>query len=191
MIKKENEYIAKINDIKSIVDNDFSSLKSVIDSVTVTQTETSITCEGFNSYIVINADVIDHKSKEFLSIRGKSCVYVFKMIDDWSVPIDFDRYMYCAKRKDNKIKIFKKDKILYAGKCYKAITRIHEHYANNQSRTSSLKLGWEERKGLKEKSVMIVFFLNKDLKDYKSIVLPMIEEKLHLDLKPLVGSSRI
>ncbi len=191
MQNEENKYIANIKVIKDLADADFDIIKGIVETTSNTQDLTKLECEAFDSYLVINLDVTDKKSNDYLSLKDKSGVYVFKMIEDWTVPSDFNSHRYCAKMKDKDIKKFEKDKILYAGKSYEMIKRINEHYSKKLSKPYSLKLGYDGRKGLKEKSIMMLFLLKDELKEHKDVILPLLEGKLHAELQPLVGSRRI
>ena len=184
-------YVELIKKIKEVAKSDYDAIESIVKSENSTRTDGKIISNAFDEYIIINSDIIDHHSEEFKKIRGRKAVYVFKMIDDWSVPEDFNRFNYCAKKNNIHTTEFKKGSCLYVGKTYKAIERVHEHYAKGNSTTSSLKLEWKERKGLKESSIMFIFFLKKGLNEYHGTILPLVEENLHEYMKPLTGSSRI
>ena len=187
----KKNYINCFNETIQLIEEDFKSIKSIFDKIDGQVEKKQMESNGFDSYMVIDQDIVDHCSPEYKSIFGRSCVYVFKMIDDWNVPKDFDSYYNSAKRNNRLVKQFKKSEALYVGKSYRAIERVHQHYSNRNDKISSLKLGWEERKNLKECCVMIIFFLKKELKKYRSYILPMVEEIMHQRFEPLTGSSRI
>ena len=94
MQNEENKYIANIKVIKDLADADFDIIKGIVETTSNTQDLTKLECEAFDSYLVINLDVTDKKSNDYLSLKDKSGVYVFKMIEDWTVPSDFNPAIY-------------------------------------------------------------------------------------------------
>ena len=114
----KKNYINCFNETKQLIEEDFKSIKSIFDKIDGQVEKKEMDSNGFDSYMVINQDIVDHCSHEYKSIFGRSCVYVFKMIDDWNVPEDFDRYYNSAKKNNRMVKQFKKSETLYVGKSY-------------------------------------------------------------------------
>ena len=67
--------------------------------------------------------------------------------------------------------------------------RIGEHIGGNKTHTA-LKLSLENRSILKDKLVIYIFALRRELKPYCNVILPPLEHKLHEKYKPKAGSSR-
>ena len=55
----------------------------------------------------------------------------------------------------------------------------------------SLKYNHENRKNVLKNTVLYIFELKENFKEYKEIILPRIEANLHSDCKPMIGSGRV
>ena len=79
--------------------------------------------------------------------------------------------------------------ILYVGKSYNMNKRKKEHQSKGESSPYSLKLGNPKRTSIK--CEMKEFYLKKEYLEYKEIIIPLTEQKLHELLKPISGTCRL
>ena len=188
-MSEQKDFKCIINEIRQLIEKDVKIIINIVNENKETSLGDKINGTLFDSYMVVNNDIVEKKYKD--RVYGRRGVYVFKMIDDYEVDKDFNKYPYSVKPKDVNKKKFVKDEILYVGKSNSLITRTHQHYSDTAQTPYSLKLGWDIRKELKEKSIMVLFFLKKEYKDFGNVIIPITEEMLHEKLKPLTGSPRI
>ena len=91
-----------------------------------------------------------------------------------------------AKQKKDTSKNF-----VYLGKSYTVEERINEHLSGDEVSPYSLKYNHENRKNVLKNTVLYIFELKENFKEYKEIILPRIEANLHSDCKPMIGSGRV
>lgn len=131
--------------------------------------------------------------------KNKAGIYLFVANNDFQLDVKcFNKCTYgakvnkrnCGLKGDENLEV-KKGDVFYLGKSYEIYDRLGEHLTGNcDSSTYSLKLEAENRKCFKDKLDVHLFILKEDYTDYKTIILPLIEERLHKELKPKVGSAR-
>ncbi len=141
-------------------------------------------------YIITN---IDNRPRK---LQGKKGVYVFEIIQD--VPLN--RKQVRAWNEKCKGAGFndwfqgdlKTGDILYVGSCISdsLYVRIRQHFLNDTTATS-LQLGHPARK-IAFNSVKVYAYPIKNGYDlYYRYIIPQVEKKLHIALKPKAGSSRV
>lgn len=135
---------------------------------------------------------------EKLDLNGRRGVYVFVLSSDVEL---HDKFNWTrggsTLNKPTKRKLKSKD-ILYVGKSKSLKGRIREHLTGVESSTGSLKLNTEYRKSLLDVVEIYLFLLDPIYKSTdkkkniaENIILGSVEDILHDELEPKVGSSRI
>ncbi len=86
---------------------------------------------------------------------------------------------------------FKKD-ILYVGSCISdsLYVRIRQHFLADTTETS-LRLGHVDRKVAYNSVKVYAYPIKKGYDEYYRYIIPQVEKKLHMALKPKAGSSRV
>ena len=141
--------------------------------------------------------ILQSQSEITDSLKGKSAIYIFCLTKDFTPSVYFDNDYYSSKRRDKNIAQFNKwDHPLYLGKTYTAQSRLTEHYSDQDKSPYSLKLNLPNRcdntgAKLSQLCNVMVFLLKEKYEIRKNILLPVVEDKLHEELKPYVGSPRV
>ena len=137
------------------------------------------------------------KELEKLSLRAKRGVYVFLMTNQVTLADKFN-WTKCGSTLNDDNKVINKNEILYLGKSKSIKTRLKQHFSNTESSPNSLKLNTELRKNLLGNFVVYLFTMDDEYKSVPSkrneaenIILGSVEDLLHEDLEPRVGSRRI
>lgn len=91
-----------------------------------------------------------------------------------------------ARLKEDRSKNF-----IYLGKSYTVKERIEEHLSSDESSPYSLKYNHENRKNVLKNTVLYIFELKEEFKEYKEVILSTIETNLHINCKPMIGSGRV
>lgn len=180
MKRKSDEIFSWINNaVKAIYNNELDNLKNDIFE--------------YETYsLLTNGNTIK-------TDNNKAGIYLFVANNDFQLDVKcFNKCTYgakvnkrnCGLKGDENLEV-KKGDVFYLGKSYEIYNRLVKHLTDNcDSSTYSLKLEAENRKYYKDKLDVHLFILKEDYTDYKAIILPSIEERLHKELKPKVGSAR-
>lgn len=122
-------------------------------------------------------------------IKNCPAIYIFYSKDGIeNIAPSFNDVAYGSKAKQ------KKDtskNFVYLGKSYTVEERINEHLSGDEVSPYSLKYNHENRKNVLKNTVLYIFELKENFKEYKEIILPRIEANLHSDCKPMIGSGRV
>ncbi len=129
------------------------------------------------------------------ALRGKKGIYVFMITED--IPLTTEQV-----RVWNSIKgagftdWFQGDlhtgDCLYVGSCVSEslYVRIRQHFLDTGEATA-LKLGHNARNVALKAVKVYAYPMRKELADYYRLILPAIEKRLHIALRPKAGSSRV
>lgn len=105
-----------------------------------------------------------------------------------SIPASFNDVKYGSKAKPQ---TSENKKFVYLGKTYTVGERIGCHLESKDSSPYSLKYNHENRKNVLKNTVLYVFELKQEFKEYKEVILSTIETNLHISCEPLIGSRRV
>ncbi len=178
---------------KMIKNNIFNTLKSEINNETknITNNNELTYFEKKNKTITNNIDTSD--------LNDSPCVYIFYTHNEFDLEkfkenkIDFNDVKYGSKTNPNLDDTKSNNDnqyCFYLGKSYICKTRINQHIENNSGSTYSLRLNDTNRENMLKHLKLNIFILKEEYIEYAKIILPLIEEKLHDECKPLVGTSR-
>lgn len=184
-----SDFKKALETIKTTIKNETNIIKEKLNHIECTSSNIKSDSTVFDNLILISDKVLENEK----ALENKKGIYIFKMKEDYQVDKNFDKCEYASKiskNNNNNKTIFNKDKILYVGKSYKLYDRMKEHYSSS-GKTYSLKLTSNERKGLESKCFVIILVLKEEFEESCYTLLPLCEQLLHSELKPLVGSSRI
>ena len=162
--------------------------KKMIDRI---NTGADYTSDVFNEPVEFSVDIERPKS-----LKGYHGVYVFIMTEDvymitdqfwaWNA-VAGAPFEYCKNRN------LQKGECLYVGSCSsKSIySRMGEHFKADVS-TTSLNINHPNRNLLKNSVKIIAFPLKKKYDGYSTrLIVTSLEERLHSELKPLTGKSKV
>lgn len=174
----------------SEIDNELKAFKNYFDNVK--------SCFPKESFFDKPVCVYNSKIEPFdlEKIPKKKGIYIFSLVE----PLSPEECAVLRDSKGTKLRkeyektVIKSGKILYIGSC-KTMTfksRIAEHVSKAGEGVCSLRLQDEGRNTLMNKIRIDCFaFRNiNDREEVAKLVLPLIEEKLQKDLKPLCGRYR-
>ena len=134
---------------------------------------------------------------EKLNLRARRGIYVFKLKSNVTLSDDFNLTPCGATLNDDNKNLTAND-ILYLGKSKSVKVRLKQHFSENSSSPNSLKLGADNRQNLLGTFTCYIFTMdsiynstdgNKNVAE--NIILGSVEDLLHDELKPKVGSRRI
>ncbi len=147
--------------------------------------------EVFDSFFVF-----DNVENRPWKLRGKKGIYIFKVVQD--VPLTRDQVRGWNDRckgagfndwyqRDSKV-----GDILYVGSCISEslYVRTRQHFFSETTATS-LQLGHPSRKMAYDSVKVYAYPISSKYDRYYRYIIPQIEKKLHILLKPKAGSSRV
>lgn len=129
-------------------------------------------------------------------LRGKKGIYVFEITQD--IPMSEKQVRAWNERCKGAgfnewfQRDLKKGDILYVGSCISEslFVRTRQHFLDKTTATS-LRLGHPARKMAYNSVRVYAYPINNGYETYYRYIIPQVEKKLHEDLKPKAGSSRV
>ena len=145
----------------------------------------------FDEPVVIEDRLHDNKSP----IRGRKGIYLFMFTGAGDLLEDeINEYnsISGAKIKKNNKPYYNEVDCLYVGSCVSEslYTRINQHYSKDD-RYTALKLDNNKRTALKNEVICVAIPMKKEYSEFYRLVLPHIEKRLHEEIYPMAGSSRV
>lgn len=131
-----------------------------------------------------------------MKLKGRKGIYVFEITQD--VPLTREDVRTWGERckgagfNDWFQGDLKKGDILYVGSCIceSLYVRIRQHFLADTTATS-LRLGHADRKVAYNSVKVYAYPVKKGYDEYYRYIIPQVEKKLHMALKPKAGSSRV
>ena len=160
--------------------------------------EASIDENGiFEDEVFDSSFVLYNENERPKKLIGRKGVYVFEITKD--VPLTREQVRLWSERckgagfNDWFQGDLKQGDILYIGSCISKslFVRIREHFLNKTT-INSLRLGHPDRHMLYDAVKVYAFPIKKSIPDqYYRYLIPIVEKKLHDELQPKAGSSRV
>lgn len=149
--------------------------------------------DGYSSDIFSGAFSFDSITSRPRQIRGKSGVYVFiisKAVAFNTEEVRKWNSIEGAGFKDYQEKTLNAGDCLYVGSGDSIFQRMTAHFGA-EGESTGLKLGHDKRKKAEKCVRVYAFPLKEDFAEYSDMIIRQVEKRLHAELKPIAGSSRI
>ncbi len=128
-------------------------------------------------------------------LTGKKGIYIFVIKEDINLTREqvwaWNSIRGAGFKHYTPIDLHKGD-CLYLGSCVELslFVRIGQHFSS-EGEATALKLGHLNRKVLADLVEVYAFPIKKEFLDYRKLILPAIEKRLHDSLTPKAGSNRV